>query len=157
MAYSTKNSQVTSWQQLIIGIGDDAAAWSNDGSMQLATVDSFIQDVHFSLSVSPSKRVAKPDETVSYTVDVTGIGGFDQPVDLVVVGLPPDVGVAWSVNPVYPDGSSNLTLSVSGAPSFGYYQLYVVGTSGTEAVSRDAELTIDYPFKIYVPIILKSR
>ncbi len=37
------------WQdeQLLIGIGDDAAAWQGDASIQLATVDSFVQDVHF--------------------------------------------------------------------------------------------------------------
>ncbi len=37
---------------LIIGIGDDAAAWYGDTSTQLATVDSFIQDVHFSLGMA---------------------------------------------------------------------------------------------------------
>ena len=39
-------------KQLIIGIGDDAAAWYGDTSIQLATVDSFIQDVHFSLDIA---------------------------------------------------------------------------------------------------------
>jgi len=39
-------------QQLILGIGDDAAAWYGDASTQLATVDSFIQDVHFSLGIT---------------------------------------------------------------------------------------------------------
>ncbi len=38
-------------QQLVIGIGDDAAAWQGDASVQLATVDSLIQDVHFSLAI----------------------------------------------------------------------------------------------------------
>ena len=39
-------------QQLIAGIGDDAAAWQGDTSVQLATVDSLIQDVHFSLATT---------------------------------------------------------------------------------------------------------
>ena len=39
-------------KQLVIGIGDDAAAWYGDTSIQLATVDSFIQNVHFSLDTA---------------------------------------------------------------------------------------------------------
>jgi len=49
MVSKSYDRQLTPWQQLIIGIGDDAAAWQGDASTQLATVDSFIQDVHFSL------------------------------------------------------------------------------------------------------------
>jgi thiamine monophosphate kinase len=52
MAYSARNNQEASWQQLIIGIGDDAAAWRSDASTQLATIDFFIQDIHFSLSTT---------------------------------------------------------------------------------------------------------
>ncbi len=52
MAYSAQDNQKASWQQLIKGIGDDAAAWYGDTSIQLATVDSFIQDTHFSLGVA---------------------------------------------------------------------------------------------------------
>jgi len=51
MVNSSPGSQA-SRQQLIIGIGDDAAAWYGDASTQLATVDSFIQDVHFSLGIA---------------------------------------------------------------------------------------------------------
>jgi thiamine-monophosphate kinase len=52
MAYRAQDNQKASWQQLIIGIGDDAAAWHGDTSIQLATVDSFIQDTHFSLGMA---------------------------------------------------------------------------------------------------------
>jgi len=55
---SSQDKQLASWQQLIIGIGDDAAAWRGDTSTQLATVDSLIQDVHFSLGVVPWKTWA---------------------------------------------------------------------------------------------------
>jgi hypothetical protein len=52
MADSVRNNQKVSWQQLIIGIGDDTAAWRSDASTQLATIDSFIQDIHFSLGTT---------------------------------------------------------------------------------------------------------
>lgn len=35
-------------RRLILGIGDDAAAWYSDDSIQLATTDSLIEGVHFS-------------------------------------------------------------------------------------------------------------
>ena len=34
-------------ERLLIGIGDDAAAWRGEAAIQLATVDSFIEGVHF--------------------------------------------------------------------------------------------------------------
>ena len=46
---SAKNKRVLSWQQLVIGTGDDSAVWQDNTSTILATVDSLIQDVHFSL------------------------------------------------------------------------------------------------------------
>ncbi len=51
MVDSSQDKKFASWQQLITGIGDDAAAWQGDTSTQLATVDSLIQDVHFSLGI----------------------------------------------------------------------------------------------------------
>jgi len=44
MVNGSRDKQLASWRQLIIGIGDDAAAWQGDASIQLATVDSLIQD-----------------------------------------------------------------------------------------------------------------
>ena len=48
---SSRDDKSASWKQLIIGIGDDAAAWRTDTSIHLATVDSFIQDVHFTREI----------------------------------------------------------------------------------------------------------
>ncbi len=52
IAYAGQDKERKAWQQLILGIGDDAAAWYGDDSIQLATVDSLIQDVHFSLEIT---------------------------------------------------------------------------------------------------------
>jgi thiamine-monophosphate kinase len=47
----TKNPKDVSWQRLLIGIGDDAAAWQVDDTVQLATTDSLVQDTHFDLNI----------------------------------------------------------------------------------------------------------
>jgi len=51
MVDGSQDKKFASWQQLITGIGDDAAAWQGDTSTQLATVDSLIEGVHFSLGI----------------------------------------------------------------------------------------------------------
>jgi hypothetical protein len=109
----------------------------------------------FTLSISPTTRIAKPDQIVSYTAVVTGVSGFSQPVTLTVVGLPTGVGSGWSVNPVAPDSSSILTLSIPSSPPFGRHQLQAVGMTQAQTATRGIELIIDYPFKIYLPIVLK--
>jgi hypothetical protein len=110
----------------------------------------------FTLSISPEARVAMPNQAVSYTAVVTGIGGFSQPVTLTVAGLPAGVDAAWSVNPVQPGNASVLTLSVPSSPPFGDYLLQIVGTAHTQVVTENVGLTIDYPARIYLPVVLRS-
>jgi hypothetical protein len=114
----------------------------------------------FTLSISPTTRIARPNQVVSYTTVVAEANGFSQPVSLTVVGLPTGVDAGWSVNPVTPGNSSILTLSIPSSPSFGNHPLQVVGTAdmGTadmQVVAEGFELIITYPFRVYLPIILK--
>jgi len=44
-----ENSRQAPWQKVIVGIGDDAAAWQSDNHIQLATTDTLVQDIHFNL------------------------------------------------------------------------------------------------------------
>jgi len=109
----------------------------------------------FNLSILPTTRVAGPAQVVSYTVAAVSLGGFSQPVTLMATELPAGVGATWGFNPVTPDNSSTLTLSVPSSPPFGDHQFYVVGTTETEAIAESAQLIIEYPFKSRLPIILK--
>jgi len=49
---AARDKNKAAWQQLIIGIGDDAAAWLGDDSIQLATTDSLIEGIHFTLEIT---------------------------------------------------------------------------------------------------------
>jgi thiamine-monophosphate kinase len=62
-------------EQLLIGIGDDAAAWQGDASIQLATVDSFIQDVHFPSGVASWKELGWKAMAVNLS-DIAAMGGL---------------------------------------------------------------------------------
>jgi len=71
----TKNLQDTSWQRLLIGIGDDAAAWQRDSSIQLATTDSLVQDTHFDLNITTWDELGWKAVAVNLS-DIAAMGGI---------------------------------------------------------------------------------
>jgi thiamine-monophosphate kinase len=52
MVNAAEDKKTAARKQLIIGIGDDAAAWHGNDSIQLATVDALVQDIHFTLETT---------------------------------------------------------------------------------------------------------
>jgi thiamine-monophosphate kinase len=73
-------------RQLVVGIGDDAAAWHSQASTQLATVDSLIQDVHFSLSTTSWKELGWKALAVNLS-DIAAMGGVPR-YALISLALP---------------------------------------------------------------------
>ena len=78
-------------KQLIIGIGDDAAAWYGDASIQLATVDSFIQNVHFSLDTASWEDLGWKAMAGNLS-DIAAMGGMPR-YALVSLAIPPHTEV----------------------------------------------------------------
>jgi len=86
MSYGVPDKKIKSWQQLILGIGDDAAAWYGDTSIQLATVDSLIQDVHFSLDITSWEELGWRAMAANLS-DIAAMGGLPK-YALVSLALP---------------------------------------------------------------------
>jgi len=86
MAYRAQDKQSAPWQQLIIGIGDDTAAWYGDTSVQLATTDSLIQDVHFSLATASWNELGWKALAANLS-DIAAMGGVPR-YALVSLALP---------------------------------------------------------------------
>jgi thiamine-monophosphate kinase len=78
-------------EQLLIGIGDDAAAWQGDASIQLATVDSFIQGVHFPTGIASWQEIGWKALAVNLS-DIAAMGGTPR-YGLVSLALPPETEV----------------------------------------------------------------
>jgi thiamine-monophosphate kinase len=74
-------------ERLIIGIGDDTAAWQGDASIQLATVDSFIQGVHFPTEIASWPELGGKALAVNLS-DIAAMGGLPR-YALVSLALPP--------------------------------------------------------------------
>ena len=79
-------------EKLVLGIGDDAAAWRGDTSVQLATVDSLIQDVHFTLDITPWRELGWRAMAANLS-DIAAMGGCPR-YELISLALPGSTGVA---------------------------------------------------------------
>ncbi|MBI4302855.1 MAG: thiamine-phosphate kinase [Chloroflexi bacterium] len=88
MAYAARDAKEESWQNLVLGIGDDAAAWHADGSVQLATVDALVQNVHFSLDITPWEELGWRALAANLS-DIAAMGGLPS-YALVSLALPGD-------------------------------------------------------------------
>lgn len=86
MVYSQQDSKAPSWQRLVIGIGDDAAAWKSDARIQMATVDSLIENIHFSLDTTPWKELGWKSLAVNLS-DIAAMGGLPA-YALIALALP---------------------------------------------------------------------
>ena len=76
---------------LIIGIGDDAAAWKSRGLVQLGTADILIQDVHFTLETTAWHNLGWKALAVSIS-DIAAMGGIPD-YAVISLGLPSDTEV----------------------------------------------------------------
>ncbi len=87
----SKDQKNASWRNLIIGIGDDAAAWQGDSSIQLATTDALVQDIHFNLNVITWEELGWKALAVNLS-DIAAMGGIPK-YALVSLALPGDLEI----------------------------------------------------------------
>ncbi len=78
-------------RRLLVGIGDDAAAWQSDASVQLATTDTLVEDVHFTLATTSWEDLGWKSLAANLS-DIVVVGGRPEHV-LVSLALPGDTAV----------------------------------------------------------------
>jgi len=86
-----KDLQQTSWQQLLVGIGDDAAAWQGNNHIQLATTDSLVQGIHFDLNNITWEELGWKALAINLS-DIAAMGGTPK-YALISVALPGELEV----------------------------------------------------------------
>lgn len=86
MVARSRSKASAPWQKLIVDIGDDAAAWQGDTSIQLATVDSLIEGVHFPPGLLPWRETGWKALAVNLS-DIAAMGGVPR-YALVSLALP---------------------------------------------------------------------
>lgn len=75
----------------LIGIGDDATAWHSDAQIELATVDTMVQDIHFSLETTSWRELGWKSLAINLS-DIAAMGGLPE-YALVAMTLPEDTAV----------------------------------------------------------------
>ena len=91
MISKAQDKSAASFQKLVIGIGDDAAAWKSETGTQLVTTDSLFQDVHFRLQTTPWYELGWKSQAVNLS-DIAAMGGVPE-YAVVSLAVPPDTEV----------------------------------------------------------------
>jgi thiamine-monophosphate kinase len=78
-------------ESVIIGIGDDAAAWRTGETITLATTDALVEDVHFKPEQAPWRDVGWKALAVNVS-DIAAMGGVPQ-YALVTLAVPPELTI----------------------------------------------------------------
>jgi thiamine-monophosphate kinase len=86
-----ENSEHAPWRQVLVGIGDDAAAWQSDNHVQLATTDTLVQDIHFDLDVISWEELGWKALAVNLS-DIAAMGGTPK-YALLSLALPSELEV----------------------------------------------------------------
>lgn len=86
---SAAATQPEAWQRVKLGIGDDTAAWIGTNDLELATTDTLVQDVHFSLKTATWEELGWKALAVNIS-DIASMGGVPR-YSLVTLALPGDL------------------------------------------------------------------
>jgi subtilase family serine protease len=110
------------------------------------TVNASSGTKNFTLSLSPSSFTVDERGSVSTTLTVTSVNGFNSAVSLSVSGFPSGVSATASANPVTPpaNGSANVTIrwSASRRAPTGTSTIELIGTSGSLTNETPVTITV---------------
>jgi thiamine-monophosphate kinase len=84
------------WKKVLVGSGDDTAAWQGDNSIQLATTDSLVQDTHFNLKLTTWEDLGWKALAVNLS-DIAAMGGIPT-YALVSLALPSELDTECIAN-----------------------------------------------------------
>jgi len=86
---NARDPKSKAWKRVLVGTGDDTAAWQDDGSVQLATTDSLVQDTHFDLALTTWEDLGWKALAVNLS-DIAAMGGIAE-YALVSLTLPSEL------------------------------------------------------------------
>ncbi|HPD06622.1 MAG TPA: hypothetical protein PLC08_01920 [Candidatus Bipolaricaulis sp.] len=95
----------------------------------------------FSLVPTPTAVQVKPGASADVAIAVNRVGGFAEPVQFEIEGLPTGVTAAFDPNPA-PAGTTTLKLTCGTSAAQGAYTVRVKGTAGTNSKVVTINLTI---------------
>jgi hypothetical protein len=123
--------------------------WSDDRNLRAGHNDPDVfmdpQPVSMDYLLVPDpwrREVCAPDDAL-FELSVPQFAGFTEPVTLAADGLPSGLAASFTVDPVIPPGTSELTISGIAAVAAGRYRFTVAGASSPTGVEHQAQVTLD--------------
>ena len=98
------------------------------------------QTADFQINVTPSSQTVLQGQSVSYSVNVVALNGFNSQVSLAVSGLPSGASGVFSVPSANPNFASTLTVTLPSSVPSGSFTLTVTGNGG--GISRVASVLL---------------
>ncbi len=96
----------------------------------------------FTIGATPSSRTVARGNKTTYSVSVTGSGGFNGVVTFTVSGIPSKTSASFAPATVTGSGTSLLTVKTNKPTAPGTYPLLITGTSGSLVHSTPVTLII---------------
>jgi subtilase family serine protease len=110
------------------------------------TVNASSGTKNFTLSLSPSSFTVDERGSVSTTLTITSVNGFNSAVDLSVNEFPSGVSATASANPVTPPANGSTTVTITWSASrrapTGTTTIELIGTSGSLSNSTPVTITV---------------
>lgn len=75
MVEGKRDKTTESWKRLLVGIGDDAALWKGSRRLQVATTDSLVEGVHFSVQYCDWESLGWKSLAINLS-DIAAMGGI---------------------------------------------------------------------------------
>mgnify|MGYP001163306811 CR=1 FL=1 len=95
----------------------------------------FVNNPTFNFVPSATSTVACASASATTTLATTSVLGFVTPINLVATGNPGGTSVSFTVNPLIPGNSTDVTLNGINTLAPGTYNVTITGTAGTEVKS----------------------
>lgn len=117
----------------------------DDWSLEICSITN-----DYTLSTSPTTASECAGTDAAYTVSVSSVGGYSDPVTLSVTGLPAGAIATFGSNPVTPGNNTTLTISNTAGvtPGNHTFTLNATSTSGNQAENLTLEVITASPGQV---------
>jgi hypothetical protein len=137
------NSPIVANGALYMADGDAYDSGSAAGNLKAWNLGVLTPD--FSISTTPSSQTVVPGDSVTITVDVSAINGFNGTVSFTISGLPAGATASFNPTSVTGSGSSILIVTTGSTTPLGTYTLTITGASGSLTHSTAVSLFVTNP------------
>lgn len=96
----------------------------------------------FRIIIAPSLQTVVKGSSTLYRVLIEAVNGFNKPVILTAIGLPPGTSAEFSPNPVAPAEGSDLIITTTVATPLGKYTFTIQGSANGLTHSTTAQLQV---------------